>query len=59
MTIMRYLLKLELLKSTKDLMNIETLYSTGDWKYLFFEVFFACIHPMIFFKGKFEWSYSN
>jgi len=56
---MRYLLKLELLKSTKDLMNIETLYSTGDWKYLFFEVFFACIHPMIFFKGKFEWSYIN
>ena len=48
---MRYLIRNELLKSTKDLMNIENLYSTGDWKYLFFEIVLALIHPMWFLKG--------
>ncbi len=32
-------------------MTIETLYTTGDWKWLFLEILYTLFHPNIFFKG--------
>jgi len=51
MIIKRYLIKLELLKSTKELMKIETLYTTGDLKFLLIEIGVSLLHPNFLCKG--------